>query len=761
MSTVNSEIWNLMNELRNSKYGFDLLEIIKIAKQRGIKIDYSILRSLSYSHRAIGEYFLSENITSFITSLLEDFSPKVILDTWCNTGSLLSPLTEFFNPEKSIGITRNQSSLKIAQLLASQDNIIWNLGDPFSIIDSISGNFDLIASAPPFGLKEKIPFADQLGLKDNVGNLIILKACQRLNKNGIGVFVVSPSFFFEERTNNVRSSLNQHGLYLDAAFLLPHGTFEPLTSIDTYLVVIKKNKVKNLFVGQIFGDKQQDSLLLKNYHAKKAGKIPQQGILVNENEFKGLNSLIFNYEVQQMVMRSDLDTHPLTSVTTAINLPRQSSSKSFTKDVNAVYLPLIGKSLSVTSVEDLSIKPQNCAQIVLDENKAFAPYVAKFYNSRLGMKLRESLFSGTTIPKITKSSLEASLIYLPNINIQKEVSRINGSISNLSSELHSLQNELWEFPNRKNKIEGKLRRFSQEKGMELWIEELPFPMASILWANLVTVDPKEKLEHLSHFFEASIQFLATLCLSVIAQDKEYYRLNQKEWNTGNPKYKGWYKNASFGSWLSLQYSLAKFIRGLLSNESTKDRCLSLFGNASENFIHTICNKRLLGVFDEANKYRNLWIGHRGRLSEDEAKKRVVIFEDLLSRLREVLGDTFNQMLLLSPKTSEYVDGIFEYKVKSIKGTRTEFREELIRSIKPLDKRKLYILPELQLNPIEVLPFGKLMSSPATTQNAFYFYSRFDNDGVRWVSYHFEKESDLTVPDPEVVELMKELFDSEI
>jgi hypothetical protein len=73
----------------------------------------------------------------------------------------------------------------------------------------------------------------------------------------------------------------------------------------------------------------------------------------------------------------------------------------------------------------------------------------------------------------------------------------------------------------------------------------------------------------------------------------------------------------------------------------------------------------------------------------------------------------------------------------------------------------YILPELQLNPIEVLPFGKLMSSPTTTQNAFYFYSRSDNNDVRWVSYHFEKEADLTVSDPEVVDLMKELFDGEI
>jgi SAM-dependent methyltransferase len=528
-----------MDELRGSKYRFDIVEVIQTAKQRGIKVDYSVLRSLSHSWHDIGEYFISQNVIDFITSLLENFSPKAVLDSWCNTGSLLSPLVRYFKSEKSIGITPNLSSLKIAPLLASDENILWNLGDPFSILDDINGDFDLIASAPPFGMRGKVPFAEELGLKDDVGNLLILKACQRLKKNGIGIFVVSPSFFFDKRTNTVKNSLSQHGLYLDAAFLLPHGTFEPLTSTDTYLIVVRRSKAKDFFVGQVFGDRQQDTLLLKNYHARRAGKIPQQGVLVKENEFNGLNSLIFTYELEQMVTRSGLNTLPLKTVVTAINLPRQSSSAAFTEDVNAVYLPMLGNSPSVTSMEDLSIKPQNYVQIVFDENQAFAPYVAKFFNSRVGMKFRESLSSGVVIPKITKSTLEASSIYLPNIKTQKEVSRLNADITNLSAELFSLQNELWEFPNRKIKIEGKLRRFSQEKGWELWIEELPFPMASILWAYLATVDPKEKLEHLSHFFEASIQFLATICLSAIAQDKEYYRLNQKEWNAENPKYKGW------------------------------------------------------------------------------------------------------------------------------------------------------------------------------------------------------------------------------
>ncbi len=39
-----------------------------------------------------------------------------------------------------------------------------------------------------------------------------------------------------------------------------------------------------------------------------------------------------------------------------------------------------------------------------------------------------------------------------------------------------------------------------------------------------------------------------------------------------------------------------------------------------------------------------------------------------------------------------------------------------------------------------------MPSPKTQANAIYFYNRMNGKDVRWVSYHFEQESEIIAPD---------------
>lgn len=687
----------------------------------------------------------------------------------------------------------------------------------------------------------------------------------------IGIFTVSPDFFNEVTEDDLekkedldrwrkiyRDELEESDCYIDAAIQIPYQVVNSIGSIPLYLILTRNGKSarknKKMFVGQLSGDRNQDSILLKNYRERKPGRIPQQGFLIDEGEFTGLDVLINEYETKQMAARSGFIAHALPQIAKKITfLINQRVNNSFAKsynciyvllkddhaivttenefslnpweyaqfvikgtryfslnylttngnytneklkkidwnliqrsettlpvpldteavevnfhgkqdfydifsEENCIYMPISGNSPVVTSADEFVLNQGKYVQIILDSEKVFAPYLAKLLNTQLGLKIRQSFITGLKVPKITKASLEAGTIYLPDIEVQREAIRVNTEITNFSSELNILQRQLLDLPKDAKIIEGKLRKISQEKGWEIWMEDLPFPMASILWAYLSTVDPKDKLEHISHFFEASIQFLATICLSALAQDKEYYQANQKEWNTENSKYKGWYKNASFGGWYSLHAPLAKFIRRLMMQENTKTRCLNLFGNPNDQFIYGVTSKKLLSVFETANKYRNMWIGHRGRLSEKEAETRTLAFEDLLTQMRDVIGDSFSQISLLSPKTNEYVDGLFEYTVKVLKGTRTEFKEVLVKTKTPMDKNKLYLLSDLQLTPMRVLPFGKLMSSPKTEQNAFYFYSRFDNDGVRWVSYHFEKEAEINQPDSEFVGLMKELFD---
>ena len=58
--------------------------------------------------------------------------------------------------------------------------------------------------------------------------------------------------------------------------------------------------------------------------------------------------------------------------------------------------------------------------------------------------------------------------------------------------------------------------------------------------------------------------------------------------------------------------------------------------------------------------------------------------------------------------------------------------------------------------VHVEPFVRLRSSPASAQNACYFYAKLTNGGVEFISHHFEDAPRIEEPDEDLVELISEL-----
>jgi hypothetical protein len=97
--------------------------------------------------------------------------------------------------------------------------------------------------------------------------------------------------------------------------------------------------------------------------------------------------------------------------------------------------------------------------------------------------------------------------------------------------------------------------------------------------------------------------------------------------------------------------------------------------------------------------------------------------------------------MLSPTTSSFEDGIFTFNAKQLIGARTPFNEITIKSLIPLDRKKLYLSNSQQTKPLELLPFIKFVEAT----DAIYFYTSIESKDVRWVSYHFDKEAELKQP----------------
>jgi hypothetical protein len=440
----------------------------------------------------------------------------------------------------------------------------------------------------------------------------------------------------------------------------------------------------------------------------------------------------------------------LSDICTAINLPKRAVGEEFQEISNSIYLPSIGTSPAVSSRDDFRIKSQNYIQLVLDQNRAIATYVAALFNTPFGRKIRDSMLSGTSIPKVSKSALLATTIFLPEISVQAEVIGTQSIITDLESTLDTLGRNLWNRPRRYKEIQKSVKAIQPKDDFEKWVDTLPFPIGSILWAYQADIDVEHKIDNLFFFFEALAEFLAVVMLSAYASNKDFYAQHSKEWIQTDPKYRDWILESSIGGWRILGERLAKVTRTLQNLEGEiRETLFDIFGNPSPDFLGMITNKGLFAILSKVNVYRNEWKGHSGMLGQQEHQQHLATLEYELSETRKIMQDLWQEAILLLPGANEYSDGVYEYKARALMGANSRFREVLVKSLLPMDKNKIYILHAQQQKPIEILPFVKLMPSPKTQANAIYFYNRMMVKDVRWVSYHFEQESEIIAPDSTV------------
>jgi len=746
METANSKLWLLLDKMRGQGYQFNALDILQEAKAQNIEVGFNDLRSLILREGKTGAFVIPEHITDFIIAFFKNNGLNSILDCWADMGALLSPLAQKYKPALAIGLNKSNAAHEIAKLMQRGHQIDLRLGEPMELLTHIDVQFDGIVCCPPFGWKPQsysFQLDDQeIELHDDYANLLLLKASLLLKESGSALFVLPPSFIFRRGKRKVIDNLTRFDLYIDAVFHLESGTFAPTTKISGLLVVIRRETGPSLFVGEITADESQRNILLRNFRIRKEGKSPQLGALVKIESFRSFSTLVTTYEAYNLAHTLGVPPTNLIDICTSINLPKRNFDIGFEDLQNAVYLPIIGNSPAVASLAELKIKAQNYVQIIVNPDKAIAEYLAHFFNTPLGYKIRESLTSGFIIPKITKNGLSAATVYLPDIPEQTEIISTQTAITYTLTRLETLSNTLWRHPRKYKNIQKLVKSMQPNNDLEDWIETLPFPISSILWAYHADAAIERKVEHLLLFFEALAEFIATVMLSAYASNKNFYTQESGAWVDTDPKYKDWVLTSTFGGWRILGERLAKVTRRLQTDKETRDICMRLFGNPSMDFLGMITDKSLFAVLRDVNNYRDQWKGHSGALGDRAHKRHLLLLESKLSEVRKVMKDKWEDILLLSPMKNEYSEGIFEYQVKAIMGTRTPFQQVTVKTLVPMDKSNIYILHPQQQRPLELLPFIRLMESPKTQANAMYFYNRIINGKVRWVSYHFDEESEI-------------------
>lgn len=734
---IKNKIWSNLDRLRTDRNFSDfrdtrLLELIGATlgeeKLDNIFQEMELLPKLINTHSITAPTY----VFKFIEELIKPENKKSILDPWI---TISSPIF-YIQADNIFGTCINQTEFETIKTLFKENSQNIKLGDTLNELSKESQNFDLVLSFPPFGMRtphingEKSPF--------DFATTLLLKCGEHLDQDGKLIFLVSNSFLMDDKGKEV---LNKKGLFVDAVFSVPSGAFAPMTNIPSNLILISKQSKEKTFVAEISQDDTTNKTILQNFKNQKEAKAIQLGCFVDFMEFKSLNALVSEKEMQELVKRIGYPPILLTDISKSINVLKGDNSDEIEHLANSIYLPKVGNSPVVASLSELKIKPKNYYQIQLDETKANAIYVANYFNTPVGKKLRESLEVGAVIPQISKSQLSRCVFFLPDLSAQAELIEVDSKIQQFSLRLDELKRNLWKQPKSYKSISKELKTINQEEKLENWIDKLPFPISSILWRYYATKNNSKKIEHLFHFFEAFSEFLSMLMLSALVQDKEFYKAESHKWIDKDEKFQNWYLRATFGNWKTLTSRLSKAIREYLSDDDNKEYCKSLFGNPTEAFLSMITSKGIVNVLTDVVNLRNKWKGHGGITSEEENNQRVLTLEQQLNEFRKHIADAFEDTRMLSPTTSSFEDGIFTFNAKELIGARTPFNEVTIKSLIPLDRKKLYLCNSEQTKPLELLPFIKFVEA----SDAIYFYTSIESKDVRWVSYHFDKEAELKQP----------------
>lgn len=729
-------IWDKLNEYRAKGKSsrnidsriFELIgEILGIERLEKLIDNQELISSIFESHFI----FPPKYLYNFLWDLLQGDAYKTVLDPWIN---IASPAI-YIKPETISGICANPNDLKILNEIFN-NSISLKQGDTFETLKKDKTSYDLVLSFPPFGYR--MPSYQGETVHPDFSTSLVFESSKVLAESGKIVLLVSPNFSSDSK---VKELLNKNGLFVEAIFSMPSGALNPLTGIASSLIVITKKKQELTFVSELSENEEVNKTILKNYKEKKNGKAVQLGMLIDFFDFKSISTLVAEQEMEKLVKRIGFPAYNLTDISTSIKLLKGDDTEDIEHLTNSVYLPKVGNSDVVSSLSEMKIKPKNYFQIQLNENIANSIFVANYFNSQIGKKLRDTLFVGAVIPQISKSQLNNCKLYLPDLNTQSKVVEVDSKIKQFSMRLEDLKRDLWKQPKNASSISKELTTINQEERLEDWIDKLPFPISSILWRYYATTDLSKKIEHLFHFFEAFSEFLSMIMLSGLVQDKEFYKSHCGKWLDNDEKFKNWYLRATFGSWNILTSKLSKFVRSYKNDKNTKEHCFELFGNPNDSFLEMLSNKRLVNILMEVANLRNKWKGHGGISSEEENSHRVVTLEKQLNEFRQIISGAFEETTVISPTTSSFEDGIFNFNAKELIGARTPFNEINIKSLIPLDRKKLYMSHSGQSKPIELLPFVKFVEE----SDAIYFYTSVESKNVRWVSYHFDKASEIKQP----------------
>jgi hypothetical protein len=270
--------------------------------------------------------------------------------------------------------------------------------------------------------------------------------------------------------------------------------------------------------------------------------------------------------------------------------------------------------------------------------------------------------------------------------------------------------------------------------------------------------PKERLEALLHFYEATGQFGCAVLLSILRTDPDLLESARSAIAGAAGPEHDLLDRAEFGLWINLGRTLAKAIRRIKGQPELRPRLGEAAGSATE-LMERLAGKRIWEVLDQARRVRNTR-AHSGLINPDEEEGWIGSLEVLLSDAEQALASGFDDVDLARADQGRFTSGLHVYpRAERLRGPSNVFEEFELRARVPLESGHLVLVSRDAVisSVLMLVPLVRVGGTTRATRNACYFFnSRVDGGRFAYVSYHFEDKPRLKMEEPELRQLALDL-----
>lgn len=739
---------------------------VEVAAERVLEVFNRGRMSQPGFTQIFAEHCTPRIVANFIAGVAKRIKPQSLLDPTCGYGLLLA--TTAFAAEAKVlqGIEINTETAETAnQIWGGAIDVIKS--DALAYLEKNEAIYDMIVCDPPINLRLSSHHLEALQEKPATNDFttaLILSSLKSLSPSGTAIFSVAPSFLLERQRDKFLNHLNEVGFKISACIQAPSGS-RYYTTVATYLIVIDRGEQGDVFIGQLKDDATHLDHLLANLRRRRPKGDPSLGRICSLSSFQGFESFAAREQLERLARERQWSPHTGSDVIKEYEISRagrSSRQSSLQEDASSLFIKLIGKTQASRQSERFP-RTAEVAHIKVNTDLVEPAFLEYWLNeSRIGQLTVSSVQSGSSIPRTRIESLLEATIYFPPKDQQRSVCDGWSYLQKVRSQADELESILSDSSESPAQVLSRIKSINQEDRYEDWLESLPFPLASILWRHHAAKNSyRERYQMLLHFFEATAAFVATIHLSAyMSNDGEWERigedLSSKLSNQGLSL-----ERATFGAWKLVVERLASASSKALSgaNEDTDKMSIleQIYGTSERQVLEMLSHKKLLQVLQSANKIRNDNLGHSGAIGEDAAKQIHEDLLDLVYQLRGTFGRLWNRYELLQPGPIRYKEGVYSVTCKRIMGTRSSpFEEREYESIMPLETDCLYLFDSVCRTGRKLQPFVEVIPSPERQAVACFIFNRVDKDSARWVSYHFDQESEISHPSRGVLTALSKL-----